>query len=105
MCRLLGSYARYQRHNRIPNIVAGAVVLTRHRARIVIDAIRLAALRHSLAADGPTIHRVAQGPVFHEVWKRIAVVDQKDVGLIEIRGAIVGSGSSRIIPGEKEPQG
>src|ERR1700722_16541956 len=32
MGRLLGSYTRQQRHNRVPNIVAGAVVQARNRA-------------------------------------------------------------------------
>ena len=91
--RLLGGYARYQRHNGVSNFVIGAVIQTRNRARIVIDAVGLPALRHSLATYGPAIGHVAQRPAIHELWNRIAVVDQKNVGLIEIRGGVVGSGS------------
>src|ERR1700722_12089158 len=75
MCCLRGSYARHQRHNWVPNIVAGAVVLTRNRSRKVIDAVGLTALRHSLATNGPAIDHVAQRPAIHELRNRVAVVD------------------------------
>src|SRR5579872_31325 len=102
MCCLRGRDARCQRHNWVPNIVAGAVVQTRHRPRKVINAVRLTALRDGLAANRPAIGQVAQWPALHGLRNRIAVVDQKNVGLIEIRAGVVGSWGERIVSGEKE---
>src|ERR1700733_13078082 len=59
---LLGGYPWEERHNGIPNIVACAVVQTRHRARKVIDAVGLPALRHGLATNGPAIGRKSPWP-------------------------------------------
>ena len=59
---------------------------------------------HSLATNGPAIDQVAPRSAVHQLRNRVAVVDQKNVGLIEIRGAVVGSRSERIVPGEKQSQ-
>src|SRR5580692_6599897 len=78
-CCLLGGYARQQRHYGVANFVIGAVVETRHRARVVVDAEGLPALRHSLATNGPAIGHIAPRPAVYDFGNRVAVVDQKNV--------------------------
>src|SRR5690348_13462856 len=103
MCCLRGSYARYQRYNGVPNKVEGAEVQARNRARKIVDAVGLPALRHRLATYGPAVGHVSPCSTIHDFRNRIAVVDQQNVGLIEIRGGIVCPGSERIITGEEQP--
>src|ERR1700722_3219393 len=87
--RLLGSDARYKRHVWISYKVRGTKVQTCYRAREVIDAIRLAALRHGLPAYHPAVDHFSQSLVMREFRNRVAVIDQKNVGLIEVRRRVV----------------
>src|SRR5579862_7301039 len=98
---LLGSHARYQRYDGISDIVGGAQELACNRARIIIDGVGLPALRYGLPTNGPPIDNIAQCFAGREAGNRIAVVDQKNVGLIEVGRGVVCTGSERVIPSEK----
>src|SRR5208282_2595153 len=62
--RLRGSYTSFERHDGIPNFVIAAEVQAADRTGIVVDAVGLAAFRHGLPTDDPTINRAAQSLVF-----------------------------------------
>src|SRR5580658_1402443 len=98
--RLPCGNAWLQGDDRVGKFDVGAEVQAPYRTGVVINAVGLSALRHGLAAEHPVIHQISESFIGGRFRQGVAIIDQKDMGLIEVRRGIAGLRRQRVVTGE-----